>query len=108
MVGRPVEQQHAQLALQPSQLLAERGLDNVLAGGRPPEMELIGESHKISKLAKLHRRLPTRSSRRGDCATASISAGRRSTPEVAVRLLSFRMISHASNAPFRQRTGAFD
>ncbi len=50
VVGGAIQQPHAQLPLQPLDLLAQRGLDDVLTGGRPAEMQLFGQRHEIAQL----------------------------------------------------------
>ncbi|HEY5985219.1 MAG TPA: hypothetical protein VIV12_02370, partial [Streptosporangiaceae bacterium] len=54
MVGAAFDQTHLKLAFQPLQLLAQRGLHDVLAGGRASKVQLLGERHEVPKLAKLH------------------------------------------------------
>jgi len=50
VVGGPLQQDHAQLAFQALQLLAQRGLTDVLAGHGPPEMQLLGQGEEIALL----------------------------------------------------------
>src|SRR5215211_828677 len=65
MVGRAIQQQHAQLTFQPLQLLAQRRLDDVFTGGRPAEMQLLSKGDEVAQLAKLHS--ARRISRWGSC-----------------------------------------
>jgi len=54
MVGRAVQQQDAQLTFQPLQLLAQGRLDDVLAGGRPAEVQLLDRGDEVAQLAMFH------------------------------------------------------
>ena len=56
VVGRTLQQDHPQLPFQTLQPLAQRGLDDVLAGRGPPEMQLLGEGDEVAQLLKLHTR----------------------------------------------------
>jgi hypothetical protein len=58
VVSGALDKGHPELPLQPLQPLAQRGLDDVLAGRRPTEMQLLGKSDEIVQLPKLHRRHP--------------------------------------------------
>ena len=58
VVGGALQQQYAQLPFQPLQLLAQRGLDDVLACGGPAEVQLLGQGDEVAQLAKLHARRP--------------------------------------------------
>src|SRR5215216_6362555 len=54
MVGRAVQQQDVQLTFQPLQLLAQGRLDDVLAGGRPAEVQLLDRGDEVAQLAMFH------------------------------------------------------
>ena len=54
VVGAAFQQADAQLTLKPLHLLAQRRLHDVLPGGRPAEMQFLGQGHEITKLAQLH------------------------------------------------------
>jgi len=54
MMRAPFQQAHAKFAFQALDLLAERGLDDVLAGCGPAEMKLLSERHKKPELTELH------------------------------------------------------
>ena len=56
MVGGAVQQHHVQLTFEALQLLAQGRLDDVLAGGRPAEVQLLGQGDEVAQLAKLHAR----------------------------------------------------
>jgi hypothetical protein len=58
LVGRALHQGHTELPLQTLQPLAQRGLHDVLAGGGPTEMQLLGKSDEIVQPPKLHARQP--------------------------------------------------
>jgi hypothetical protein len=58
VVGGAVQQQHAQFAFEALELLARGRLDDVLAGGRPAEVQLLGQGDEVAQLAKLHARHP--------------------------------------------------
>jgi hypothetical protein len=53
VVGAALQQLDAQLALQALQRLAQGGLHDVLAFGRPAKMQLLGQGHEVAQLAKL-------------------------------------------------------
>jgi hypothetical protein len=53
-MGRALQQGSPEFPFQPLQLLAQRGLDDVLAGRCAPEVQFLGESDEVAKLAKLH------------------------------------------------------
>ena len=63
VVGRTLDQEHPQLPFKTLQLLAQRGLDDVLACRRPAEVQLLGEGDEVAQLPKLHTRHPDRSRR---------------------------------------------
>ena len=50
VVGAALEEADAELALEPLDLLAQRGLDDVLPLGRPAEVQLLRQRHEIAKL----------------------------------------------------------
>ena len=56
MVRAALHQLDPQLALQPLHLLTQRRLHDVLPCRRTAEMQLFGQRHEITKLAKLHAR----------------------------------------------------
>jgi hypothetical protein len=56
LVGRTLDQEHPKLAFQTFQLLAQRGLDDVLAYRRPAEVQLLGKGDEVAQLPKLHAR----------------------------------------------------
>jgi hypothetical protein len=49
--GGPVDEREADLVLQPPDLLRERRLGDVHAGGRPGEVALLRKSYEIAQLA---------------------------------------------------------
>jgi hypothetical protein len=49
----PIVGRVGQLAFQALELLAEGGLDDVLALGCPPEVQLLGQRHEEAQLTKL-------------------------------------------------------
>ena len=53
MMRASVEQFHAELPLETLDLLAESGLDNVLASCGPPEVELLSERYEEPELTEL-------------------------------------------------------
>jgi hypothetical protein len=57
VVRGAVEQPNPKLALEPADLLAERRLRDVLALGRPPEVQLLSQCHEVAQLTELHHRL---------------------------------------------------
>ena len=75
MVGRAVHQRHTELPFQTLQPLAQRGLHDVLAGGGPTEMQLLGKGDEVAQLPKLHLGHPDQY-RRGVTPQRSIFAGR--------------------------------
>jgi hypothetical protein len=54
VVRGAVEQPSPQLAFEPADLLAERRLCDVLALGRPPKVQLLGERDEIPQLTEFH------------------------------------------------------
>jgi hypothetical protein len=56
MVGAALQEADAQLALQSLHLLAQGRLDDVLALGRPAEVQFLGQRHEVAQLPKLHAR----------------------------------------------------
>jgi hypothetical protein len=54
VVGGAVHQGHTDFPFQTLQTLAQRGLHDVLAGGGPTEMQLLGKGDEIAQLPKLH------------------------------------------------------
>jgi hypothetical protein len=56
MVGAAFKQADGQLSFQPLHLLAQRRLDDVLALGRPAEVQLLRQRHEVAQLPKLHAR----------------------------------------------------
>jgi hypothetical protein len=54
MVGGAVQPEHAQLAFEALQLLAQGRLGDVLTGGRPAEVQLLGQDDEAAQLANLH------------------------------------------------------
>jgi hypothetical protein len=56
VVGRALQEDHPELPFQALQPLTQRGLDDVLAGSRPPEVQLLGEGDEVAQLLKLHTR----------------------------------------------------
>jgi hypothetical protein len=54
MVRIAVQQQHTQLTIQPLQLLAQRRLDDVLTGGGPAGLQLLGKGDEVAQLAEVH------------------------------------------------------
>src|SRR6476659_4968370 len=75
MVGGAVHQRHTELPFQTLQPLAQRGLHDVLAGGGPTEMQLLGKGDEIAQLPKLHVGRPDQYCR-GVTPARSIFAGR--------------------------------
>jgi hypothetical protein len=53
-----VEQLDPQLAFQPGDLLADRGLNDVQRFGGPAEMTVLGDGHEVPQLPQLHGHLP--------------------------------------------------
>ena len=56
VVGAAFRQPDAQLTLEPLHLLAQRRLHDVLPGGRPAEVQFLGQGHEIAKLTQLYAR----------------------------------------------------
>ena len=54
VMGSALQQRNPEFAFQPLQLLAQRGLDDMLPGRRPPEVQLLGQGDEVTELAKLH------------------------------------------------------
>ncbi|MDT7648582.1 MAG: hypothetical protein QOC75_5582 [Pseudonocardiales bacterium] len=54
VAGRAVEQLDAELALQPADLLADRGLNDGQPLGGPPEVQLLGHRDEVAQLPQLH------------------------------------------------------
>ena len=80
---------HAQLTLQALQLLAQRGLDDVLAGGRPAEVQLLGQGDEVAQLAKLHPPPPLTAPAERNCGTSNPpSQAKQSIPPGNARLIS--------------------
>jgi hypothetical protein len=52
----PVEQPHAELAFEPGDLLADRGLGDVQPLGGPAEVQLLRDGGEVRQLTKLHPR----------------------------------------------------
>jgi hypothetical protein len=48
IVRGPLQQRDSQLPFQALQLLAQRGLDDVLARGRPAEVQLLGQGDEVA------------------------------------------------------------
>jgi hypothetical protein len=57
-MGRALHEDHTQLPFQPLQPLAQRGLDDVLAGRGPSEMQFLSERDEIAQLLKFHTQHP--------------------------------------------------
>ena len=55
LAGGAVNERHADLVLQPADLLGKGGLGNVLAGGGAGEMPLLRQRHEVAKLSQLHK-----------------------------------------------------
>jgi hypothetical protein len=47
-MGRALQQGSPEFPFQPLQLLAQRGLDDVLAGRCVPEVQFLGESDEVA------------------------------------------------------------
>jgi hypothetical protein len=52
--GRPVEELHAEVAFEPADLLADRGLDDVQPLRRAGEVQLLGHRREVGQLPELH------------------------------------------------------
>src|SRR5262249_10327707 len=52
---RAIEQADAELVLERADLLAERRLRHVQAGGRAREVQLLGDGDEVAEVAELHR-----------------------------------------------------
>jgi hypothetical protein len=69
---RALQESDPELDLEPAQLLADRGLDDVQALGRAPEVQLLGDGHEVVQLAKLHGMITIRD----ECTSRAPSASR--------------------------------
>ena len=58
VVGRPLDQLHAQAVLQLLQLCGERRLADETACGGPPEVPQVGHRHEIAQILELHVHAP--------------------------------------------------
>ena len=58
VVGAAFQQPDAQLTLEPLDLLAQRGLHDVLPRGRAAEVQFLSQRHEIAQLTQLHARRP--------------------------------------------------
>jgi hypothetical protein len=63
--ARPLQQEHAQLVLEPAQLLAQRGLGQMQPRGRAAEVQLLRDRDEVLQLAQLHGSSPP--NRRAGC-----------------------------------------
>jgi hypothetical protein len=54
VMGGALQQRSPEFSFQPLQPLAQRGLDDMLAGRRAPEVQLFGQGDEVAQLAKLH------------------------------------------------------
>jgi hypothetical protein len=57
--GGPFQQPHPELALEPGDLLADRGLHHRQPLGGPAEVQLLGDGDEVPQLAELHHTPPS-------------------------------------------------
>src|SRR5438477_9993598 len=63
-LGAP-EQRDAQLLFQQTHLLAQCGLGDTRAAGRPCEVQFLGDRNEVAQLAKIHSSIIAKKERRG-------------------------------------------
>ena len=54
LARRALDERHAELGLEAADLLRQRRLRDVLAGGSAGEMALVGERDEVAQLAEIH------------------------------------------------------